>query len=722
MLIRRLLLGSVSLILLSTPVVAQQSSPGFVKGYIPTAAQWNGYFAGKLDFNSGGLPVIYGGTGATTANGAIANLLGYTPVNKAGDTMTGALSITNSAGLGLGGAAGTNRFVDYETAGAIRWSVGASLTAESGGNAGSEYEICRYADAGTFIDCPTVMSRATGLFSLGDGLFVGGATTLNGNATFNANVSANDGLSVDGGALQIDDNNNISTVNWYNSTSGVDQKFWRWTTSTSGTMQLQTVNDAYSSATAAITFFRSGQTPTGMTVLPLITANGGVAGALTGNVTGNLTGNVTGSLSGGSISATTGLFSGLITASGGVSGNLTGNVTGNVSGSSGSTTGNAATATALASGQTISTSGDATGTSGSFNGTAGATVPLTLATVNGNVGSFTNASITVDAKGRITAASTGSSGGGGTVTTTGTPASGNLSKFSGSTAITNADLTGDVTTSGGVATTLATVNGNVGTFTNASVTVNAKGLVTAASSGGGIGVANPGFSSLSVTAPGGTQSLTATAGSAVMLNGSNNPFRSAVSCTLSIAASGAANELDTGSASANTWYYDWAISNGSGAACLASLSPTSPTLPSGYTYKARMGAFLTDGSADITAYIQAANRARWINTGAGLPLMTTGPAGSGNTGVYVAIATGPYVPPTATSISVIALSGASFTGVAPNNNYGATLSATNPPPLLSEGNSYQTIPGDIMLESTNIYWFGSTSLSNVQSAGWVDGL
>jgi len=64
------------------------------------------------------------------------------------------------------------------------------------------------------------------------------------------------------------------------------------------------------------------------------------------------------------------------------------------------------------------------------------------------------------------------------VTTTGSPSAGNLAKFSAAATITNADLTGDVTTSGGVATTLATVNANVGTFVV--TTVNGKGLVTAA--------------------------------------------------------------------------------------------------------------------------------------------------------------------------------------------------------------------------------------------------
>ena len=72
------------------------------------------------------------------------------------------------------------------------------------------------------------------------------------------------------------------------------------------------------------------------------------------------------------------------------------------------TTGNANTATALQTARTIGTiTGDATSAGSTFNGTANNTNALTLATVNSNVGSFTNASVTVNAKGLVTAVSSG---------------------------------------------------------------------------------------------------------------------------------------------------------------------------------------------------------------------------------------------------------------------------------------------------------------------------
>ena len=68
------------------------------------------------------------------------------------------------------------------------------------------------------------------------------------------------------------------------------------------------------------------------------------------------------------------------------------------------TTGSAAT---LTTGRTIAITGDLGYTSPSFDGSGNVTAAGTLATVNTDVGSFTNASITVNGKGLITAASSG---------------------------------------------------------------------------------------------------------------------------------------------------------------------------------------------------------------------------------------------------------------------------------------------------------------------------
>jgi hypothetical protein len=68
------------------------------------------------------------------------------------------------------------------------------------------------------------------------------------------------------------------------------------------------------------------------------------------------------------------------------------------------TTGSAAT---LTTGRTIAVTGDLAYTSPSFDGSANVTAAGTLATVNTNVGSFTNASVTVNGKGLVTAASSG---------------------------------------------------------------------------------------------------------------------------------------------------------------------------------------------------------------------------------------------------------------------------------------------------------------------------
>lgn len=88
---------------------------------------------------------------------------------------------------------------------------------------------------------------------------------------------------------------------------------------------------------------------------------------------------------------------GVVSAAAGFSGNVTGNVTGNL-------TGNAATATnatTLATGRTIAMTGDVTWTSPAFNGSANVTAVGTLANSGVTAGTYTK--LTVDAKGRATA-------------------------------------------------------------------------------------------------------------------------------------------------------------------------------------------------------------------------------------------------------------------------------------------------------------------------------
>jgi hypothetical protein len=72
-----------------------------------------------------------------------------------------------------------------------------------------------------------------------------------------------------------------------------------------------------------------------------------------------------------------------------------------------------------------------------------------------------------------------------------------------------------------------------------------------------------------------------------------------------------ANGLDVGSFANNTWYHAFAIAKPDGTgALLASLS-TTPTLPSGYTLKRRIGSFKTDGSAHIVPFSQNGDEFLW---------------------------------------------------------------------------------------------------------------
>lgn len=85
--------------------------------------------------------------------------------------------------------------------------------------------------------------------------------------------------------------------------------------------------------------------------------------------------------------------------------------------------------------------------------------------------------------------------------------------------------------------------------------------------------------------------------------GGSSYLASTVSVTADMTVSGA-NGLDTGSEASGTWYNIWLIYNGTTVAALLSTSATAPTLPSGYTYRALVGAVRNDGSSNFVRFWQ----------------------------------------------------------------------------------------------------------------------
>lgn len=80
-----------------------------------------------------------------------------------GGVLQGDLTLALSKMFKIDGLAGTRRRMEFTTATALRWAMeGASDDAESGANAGSDFKLKRYDDAGAFIDTPFAIRRDDG--------------------------------------------------------------------------------------------------------------------------------------------------------------------------------------------------------------------------------------------------------------------------------------------------------------------------------------------------------------------------------------------------------------------------------------------------------------------------------------------------------------------------------------------------------------------------------
>lgn len=213
----------------------------------------------------------------------------------------------------------------------------------------------------------------------------------------------------------------------------------------------------------------------------------------------------------------------------------------------------------------------------------------------------------------------------------------------------------------------------------------------------------------------------------------------AVSSTVDLSTTGA-DALDTGTIAIDTWYAIWVIAKADGTTkCLASASFSSPTMPSGYTFKARVGAVQTiHGSATLYGSWQLGRRAQYVvglAQTAQIPNIVNGTAGTFSTTspVLATASVSRFVPPTASRIDLAiynAFGGQSPAGmlVAPNTSWGGTNqgpSGSNGmvwPAYRASNDANTAINVSLLLEATTIAWCSSAAGGGVSCMGWEDNI
>ena len=245
------------------------------------------------------------------------------------------------------------------------------------------------------------------------------------------------------------------------------------------------------------------------------------------------------------------------------------------------------------------------------------------------------------------------------------------------------------------------------------------------------------FKNLSASATGTNASVSVSADEIAVENGSNAyMILRSFSRTINSATSGAADGLDTGTIAASTWYSVWAIAKADGTqGGLLSLSATAPTMPSGYTYKARIGWIRTDGTGNKypLSFKQLGRKVTYVlaagSNVTAYPIIATGTSGTFSAGTYTPTtqSVSSFVPSTASHIRLYfnSQNTAVSAAVTPNGAASWTGYGSNPAPEISfyGGASMTTFTTDMMLESTNIYWANSTGASFVMACGgWEDNL
>lgn len=245
------------------------------------------------------------------------------------------------------------------------------------------------------------------------------------------------------------------------------------------------------------------------------------------------------------------------------------------------------------------------------------------------------------------------------------------------------------------------------------------------------------FSNLKLSATGTSALVNITADELVVKNYTNNRTRIIRSVVLnpSTAVSGNGG-IDTGSSTTNTWYSVWVIYNETTntQSAILSLSATTPTMPSGYTYRARVGWIRTDNNSSNKyplGFIQNGKSAKYkVVAGSNVPNYPTaasGVAGSASIPTYATVSLSNYLPSTAFAVVVMyshLQTDFSINAIISSTNQTGNLhSATNPPEWAFTNNTNggtASYPIKIQLDTLSLYWANNNGNGNLRIIGWED--
>ncbi|QPB09851.1 hypothetical protein KGG73_gp17 [Streptomyces phage Sentinel] len=158
------------------------------------------YAKGGLLYAKQGDGTVFQVTAGGGGGGAVQSVNGKTGAVVLAASDVGALPTSGGTAysLSMDGGAGTYRALSWKTGGALRWATQVNDTAESGSDAGSNFELTAWGDNGGYKGTAIFAERATARVGINTGstLEPGAALTVGGETKINGRVTATKGFTV----------------------------------------------------------------------------------------------------------------------------------------------------------------------------------------------------------------------------------------------------------------------------------------------------------------------------------------------------------------------------------------------------------------------------------------------------------------------------------------------------------------------------------------------